>query len=83
MDWLYVVLIIDDYTCGSYDAEDVKNMLASNVIAQILKNACWLNVHFVPPDSYVFEVRVIEGYGARWSADGSKVVFLLYSLCSF
>jgi len=30
-------------------------------------------VHIVPPHGVVFEIRVADGYGARWNEDGSKV----------
>ena len=65
------------------NADDVKNMLALDIITQIMENAFWLNVHFVPPDLHVFEIRVREGYGARWTADGSKVFFLLFFMILF
>jgi len=32
-----------------------------------------MNVHLTQPYGPVFEIRVHEGYGARWSQDGAKV----------
>jgi hypothetical protein len=32
-----------------------------------------MKIHIVPPHGYVFEIRVADGYGARWTEDGSKV----------
>lgn len=32
-----------------------------------------MNIHIVAPHGVVFEIRIAEGYGARWSKDGNKV----------
>lgn len=50
-----------------------KNRLAMDVIGPLIAYCCWLNVHIVQPHGIVFEIRVADGYGARWSEDGSKV----------
>lgn len=50
-----------------------KNRLAVDVINRLIAHCCWLNVHTVPPHGVVFEIRVADGYGARWTEDGSKV----------
>ncbi|KAL4193703.1 hypothetical protein AMTRI_Chr06g178070 [Amborella trichopoda] len=50
-----------------------KNALALEVIFHITTHACWMNIHIVKPHGAVFEIRVTEGYGARWSGDGSRV----------
>ncbi|KAK8548109.1 hypothetical protein V6N12_061030 [Hibiscus sabdariffa] len=49
-----------------------KNDLAMGVILNLITNSCWLNVYTVQPHGDVFEIRVAEGYGARWSKDGTK-----------
>ncbi|KAJ3703711.1 hypothetical protein LUZ61_007416 [Rhynchospora tenuis] len=54
-----------------------KNQLASEVINQLLDGCCWMNVHLIQPYGPVFEIRVREGYGARWSSDGSKFIGFL------
>lgn len=36
-------------------------------------------MHVVPPKRTVFEIRVAEGFGARWSEDGSKVSRYMHS----
>lgn len=36
-----------------------------------------MNVHLTQPYGPVFEIRVHEGYGARWSQDGSKFIGFL------
>ena len=50
-----------------------KNRLAMDVINRLISHCCWLNVYTVPPHGVVFEIRVANGYGARWTEDGSKV----------
>ncbi|EXB23147.1 hypothetical protein L484_016164 [Morus notabilis] len=54
-----------------------KNRRALDVITQLITQCCWLNLHIVPPHGDVFEIRVADGYGARWSIDGSKFVGFL------
>ncbi|RXI00828.1 hypothetical protein DVH24_001062 [Malus domestica] len=58
---------------GTIDGNDSnKNRLALDVISRLMTHCCWLNVHIVQPHGAIFEIRVAEGYGARWSSDGSK-----------
>ncbi|XP_020531972.1 uncharacterized protein LOC18448720 isoform X2 [Amborella trichopoda] len=54
-----------------------KNALALEVIFHITTHACWMNIHIVKPHGAVFEIRVTEGYGARWSGDGSRFIGFL------
>ncbi|XVF65642.1 hypothetical protein PTKIN_Ptkin09bG0265500 [Pterospermum kingtungense] len=54
-----------------------KNNLAMGVIMDLIANSCWLNVYIVQPHGAVFEIRVDEGYGARWSKDGTKFIGFL------
>eukprot|EP00051_Salpingoeca_urceolata_P035941 m.32086 g.32086 ORF g.32086 m.32086 type:complete len:408 (-) comp9931_c0_seq2:325-1548(-) len=54
---------------GSIEA---KNKHARHVLAKLLSDVTWLNVHLLPHDLAVFEIRNSESYGARWSADGSE-----------
>ncbi|WJX69711.1 hypothetical protein P8452_53915 [Trifolium repens] len=49
-----------------------KNRLAMDVINNLIAHCCWMNIHIVPPHGNVFEIRVADGYGARWTEDGSK-----------
>lgn len=39
-----------------------------------------MNIHIVPPHGEMFEIRVAQGYGARWSRDGTKVYLLALNL---
>lgn len=52
--------------------EKQKNENALNIVNNILDNATWINIHWLPQDVFVIEARVNEGYGARWTADGKQ-----------
>ncbi|KAK3012053.1 LOW QUALITY PROTEIN: hypothetical protein RJ639_012408 [Escallonia herrerae] len=60
--------------CGS---DSDKNNLAMDAISNLLAHSCWLNMHIVSPHGVVFEIRVSDGYGARWSEDGTKFIGFL------
>uniref|UniRef100_A0A0E0BHK3 ASCH domain-containing protein n=1 Tax=Oryza glumipatula TaxID=40148 RepID=A0A0E0BHK3_9ORYZ len=63
---------------GSFHGSDVnKNQLASEIIDRLLRECCWMNIHLTQPYGPVYEIRVHEGYGARWSQDGSKFIGFL------
>ncbi|XP_077981712.1 uncharacterized protein LOC144436733 [Glandiceps talaboti] len=51
--------------------EDAKNKHASEIVLKILDDTSWINIHALPHDVHVIEVRQSAGYGARWTADGS------------
>ncbi|ESO87478.1 hypothetical protein LOTGIDRAFT_235121 [Lottia gigantea] len=51
--------------------EAAKNADALRIVNKILDGATWINIHWLPQDVFVIEVRQEEGYGARWNADGS------------
>ncbi|KAF7309392.1 hypothetical protein MIND_00310000 [Mycena indigotica] len=38
---------------------------------KVMNNATWRNLHWLPHQVLVYEVRVAEGYGLRWSQDRS------------
>jgi hypothetical protein len=48
-------------------SEQRKNELAEGILTRIFENAVWINLHLLPHDEPVLEVRVAKGYGARWS----------------
>ncbi|KAL3835078.1 hypothetical protein ACJIZ3_009814 [Penstemon smallii] len=54
-----------------------KNQHAEEVISHLLTCCSWLNMHIVPPHGVVFEIRTADGYGARWSEDGTKFIGFL------
>ncbi|KAI3923095.1 hypothetical protein MKW98_000085 [Papaver atlanticum] len=63
---------------GNFVGNDInKNKIALEVINQLISNCRWINIHIVPPYDGVLEIRVAEGYGARWSKEGSKFIGFL------
>eukprot|EP00727_Mastigamoeba_balamuthi_P014058 m51a1_g9275 putative rna-binding asch domain protein (318) ;mRNA; r:101061-102159 len=54
---------------GLSGTEAAKNSRALSVLARIMRGAEWLNVHGLPHEQPIYEVRCAEGYGARWSPD--------------
>lgn len=52
-------------------SEQAKNEHANAILMRILKDASWINIHLLPHNLKVIEVRCAEGYGARWSHDGA------------
>lgn len=51
-------------------SEQAKNEHANTIVMRIIGDASWINIHMLPHDLKVIEVRCAEGYGARWSYDG-------------
>ena len=51
--------------------EKEKNQLAIKVLIRILNDISWINIHVLPHDKYVFEIRCTDGFGVRWSHDGN------------
>ncbi|KAF8627721.1 hypothetical protein AX15_004279 [Amanita polypyramis BW_CC] len=41
---------------------------------RVMNGATWRNLHWLPHEVLVYEVRVAEGYGMRWSQDRSASV---------
>ncbi|XP_008460027.1 uncharacterized protein LOC103498964 isoform X3 [Cucumis melo] len=63
---------------GTFDGNDSeKNRLAMNTIVHLIAHCCWMNIHIVAPHGIVFEIRIAQGYGARWSKDGNKFIGFL------
>ncbi|KAK3031885.1 hypothetical protein RJ639_035195 [Escallonia herrerae] len=63
---------------GTFRGSDSdKNNLAVDAIGNLLAHSCWLNMHIVSPHGVVFEIRVSDGYGARWSEDGTQFIGFL------
>ncbi|KAL1930370.1 hypothetical protein VTP01DRAFT_10532 [Rhizomucor pusillus] len=52
--------------------EAAKNERAEDILVKILKNTVWRNLHTLPHNEIVYEVRQSEGYGARWIRRGSN-----------
>lgn len=52
---------------ASIDGSDAeKNINAARVLARIVDDVAWLNLHALPHDTLVFEMRNAAQYGARW-----------------
>ena len=51
---------------GLVGSDREKNEKAEAALRKVLAGACWLNIHFLPHDIAVYEIRHAEGYGARW-----------------
>eukprot|EP00123_Amoebidium_parasiticum_P007973 comp18490_c0_seq1/m.19862 comp18490_c0_seq1/g.19862 ORF comp18490_c0_seq1/g.19862 comp18490_c0_seq1/m.19862 type:complete len:309 (-) comp18490_c0_seq1:261-1187(-) len=54
----------------STGSEQQKNTHAEGVLYRIFEDAVWINIHTLPHQVHVLEIRTSLGYGARWSADG-------------
>jgi hypothetical protein len=48
-------------------SEGRKNELADAVLWRLLQSASWMNIHTLPHRVLAYELRVPEGYGARWT----------------
>lgn len=62
----------DSWWGTSAGTEKAKNEHALKIMNNILDNATWINIHWLPQEVYVIEARVAEGYGARWTADAKQ-----------
>lgn len=62
----------DGWWGTSGGSEAAKNAWGKETLARILDGATWMNVHLLPHAKAIIEVRIAEGYGARWTADGSS-----------
>lgn len=47
------------------------NELALALFERVMDNSTWRNLHWLPHQILVYEARVAEGYGMRWSQDRS------------
>ena len=47
--------------------DSVKNDSAQAVLEDILSDAVWGNLHSLPGGLLTFEIRIPQGYGARWT----------------
>ncbi|KAL7548681.1 hypothetical protein ACHAWF_011960 [Thalassiosira exigua] len=59
-------------------SESEKNEHADSVVHRLIREAAWINIHAfggVDDARPVVEVRTVEGYGARWSAEWNKDAF--------
>ena len=45
------------------------NQRAEYIVLRILRSCIWMNAHLLPHETPIFEIRIAEGFGARWTAD--------------
>ncbi|GFO03723.1 hypothetical protein PoB_003022800 [Plakobranchus ocellatus] len=62
----------DSWWGNATGTEADKNAHARDLLDKVLDNAVWINIHWLPHDVFIIEARQDQGYGVRWSADGSK-----------
>jgi hypothetical protein len=61
----------DGWWGGELKGKDAHKIQVSNQkMLTLFREAVWMNLHKLPHDLLVYEIRIAEGYGARWSADG-------------
>ena len=53
-----------------------RNENANNIAVKILRECIWINIHRMLQSETIIECRVIQGYGIRWSIDGTFKGFL-------
>lgn len=52
---------------GEMDGSEIrKNEKAHGILNRILNECVWINVHWLPPDIVILELRTSQDYGARW-----------------
>lgn len=61
---------LDGWWGSMTGTEAEKNKLAESTLHHLMTHAVWMNIHLAPIP--LFEIRVSDGYGARWLADGSQ-----------
>ncbi|KAJ3401975.1 hypothetical protein HDV05_008821 [Chytridiales sp. JEL 0842] len=60
---------------SSHGTAWTKNMKAVKLLARVLRNSVWRNVHLLPHDIKVFEARNSEGYGVRFYINATGLEF--------
>ena len=51
--------------------EETKNAHALEILVKIINDCSWINIHTLPHQTYVLEMRSSAGYGLRWKHDGA------------
>jgi hypothetical protein len=46
--------------------EAKKSEVAEEILQRLLRDCVWVNIHCLPNEEAIVEVRVEQGYGARW-----------------
>lgn len=66
----------DGFWGNATGSEQQKNENAKRIAQTILRECVWVNIHKMLQSEIIIECRVIQGYGIRWSADGTFRGFL-------
>ena len=56
----------------SRGSELKKNECSRNLAIRMIRDAVWINIHGLPHEVSVLEMRVEEGYGLRWAVRFSR-----------
>ena len=62
---------------GQFRGTEIKkNEDANEKLNEILKDCVWINVHMILHSEIIVECRIEQGYGMRWTGDGTFRGFL-------
>lgn len=51
--------------------ECVQNEIARSTLLRIMEHCIWINIHLLPHDIVALEIRIEDGFGARWDLTNS------------
>ena len=57
-------------------SESLKNEKAFNLLNMFFTSSTWINIHGLPHNIAIIELRITEGYGIRWETTGTFRGFL-------
>ena len=63
--------ITDNFWPDQNGKEQEKNDKANKILEKILENCVWINIHGLPHDVGIIEIRVEKGYGMRWEINNN------------
>ena len=66
----------DGFWGSQKGTEMQKNQFAVEKAVEMLRGAIWINVHKMLQSEVIVECRLIQGYGIRWTLDGTFRGFL-------
>ena len=63
--------ITDNFWPDQNGKEQEKNDKANKILEKILNECVWINIHGLPHDVGIIEIRVEKGYGMRWEINNN------------
>jgi len=63
--------ITDNFWPDQNGKEQEKNDKANKILEKILNECVWINIHGLPHDVGILEIRVEKGYGMRWEINNN------------